>query len=177
MNSRFICDVVAIIITFWSGVGVFMLSGLLGTNSTLSFWLMILYTIFTSILLCNCCNCSLSAKKVCGIIDTFMRFFTVIFTGLAIQDLKDFKEEYLNSDDSFAVAVEAVIDAAIDRIAITLVLQIMCLLMTLWWVYELRRKTNQEQPHEVATANVELATAGEQRVPATKEPITPVAQL
>ena len=91
-----------------------------------------------------------------GYIDVIMRFFTVIFTGLAIQDLKDFKEEYLNSDDSFAVAVEKLIDAAIDRIAMTLVLQILCFGMTAWWVYELRRRANGGAAVAVPTS-VELA--------------------
>ena len=43
MNARFLFDVIAIIITFMSGIGFWMLTGLFGGNSALSLWLMIIY--------------------------------------------------------------------------------------------------------------------------------------
>ena len=64
MNFRFILDVICIAVTFLSGIGVFLLLGIFGTAGALAIWLMFGYTIFAAFILCNCCNCSHSAKYV-----------------------------------------------------------------------------------------------------------------
>ena len=113
-----------------------MLTGLLGGAATISIWFMFIYAIFTSILLCNCCACSLTWKKWLGMFDLVVfRFISIICTGLAIGQLNAFKEEHLGQNDDFTKAVEEIIDKAVAAITLTLVTQIFGLLTTLWWTY------------------------------------------
>ena len=76
-------------------------------------------------------------RKVFGIIDVSIRFISIICTGLTIRDLEAFKDKYLDEDDSFALELESVVDAGIARIQITMILQIVALLITSWWMKEL----------------------------------------
>jgi len=136
MNTRCILDFTAIILCFYSGVGIFMLSGLLGGAAVVSIWFMIIYAIFTSILLCNCCACSTTIMKWLGVFDLIIfRFVSILCTGLAIAELNDFKKEHLDQNDDFVNAVKELIESAVTAITLSLVTQIFGLIATFWWTY------------------------------------------
>jgi hypothetical protein len=98
-----------------------------------------------------------------------MRFFVIIFTGLLIQALKNFKEDFSDYADSnddtkkdLYDSIEEVVDAAIGRIVITLVLEIACFGMTYWWIQELRKRDDSNEDGsnlQFVRADVELTGA------------------
>jgi len=137
MNTRVILDAIAIIVCllFGVGVGIFMLTGLLGGSGSVSFWFILIYTIFSSILSCNCCQCSTGAMKWIGIINLIIRCISIPCTGLTIAELKDFNETHCTATDDFTVAVKEIVDTAIARIAVTLVIQLLAVSVTRWWMY------------------------------------------
>ncbi len=158
MNARIVLDAIAIAVCLFSGVGIFMLTGLFGGDGTISFWFMVIYALFSSIMLCNCCQCTTGTMKWIGIIDLIIRCVSIVCTGLTIGELRSFANTHLNSNDDFTVAVLLIIDAATLRIAVTLIIQLLAFSVTTWWMYLAFYDKSVERVTTVSTSETELTT-------------------
>jgi len=73
--------------------------------------------------------------KWIGIIDLVIRCISILCTGLTIGELNDFNETHLASTDAFTITMKEIVDAAVARIAVTLVIQLLAVSVTGWWMY------------------------------------------